>query len=150
MATFTYNQIIGKLKTIALSNPFVSRFGSGEIEQLDTDSSESTAFPICWCVPQTVEIGENALNYKFRIMVMDIDDTSDDHQQEILSDTLMTLIDIVKSFRYAGGSDYSLLEPSYPTATPFSHNLTDYVVGWFADITIETAMPNSPCDIPEE
>lgn len=150
MATFTYNQIIDKLKTIALASPFVSRFGSGEIEQLDTDSSESTAFPMCWCVPQTVEIGENALNYKFRIMVMDIDDTSDDHQQEILSDTLMTLIDIVKSFRYAGGSDYSLLEPAYPTATPFSHNLTDYVVGWFADITIETAMPNSPCDIPQE
>jgi len=149
MATYTYNQIIDTLKGIALANPFIARFGSGEIEQLDTDSSQSTAFPICWCVPQSAEIGENALKYRFRIMVMDIDDTSDGHQQEILSDTLMTLIDVIKSFRYAGGDGYSLDEPPYPTANPFSHNLTDYVVGWYADIAIETAMPNSPCDQPE-
>jgi hypothetical protein len=150
MATYTYNQIINQLKTISLSSPFVKRFGAGEIEQLDTDSSESTAFPICWCVPQNVEIGENSLNYRFRIMVMDIDNTDDAHQQEILSDTLRTLIDIVKSFRYAGGNDYTLVEPPFPSANPFSHNLTDYVVGWYCDINIATDMNNDPCDIPEE
>lgn len=146
--TYTYNQIINELKTIAMANPFVKRFGAGEIEQLDTDSSESTAFPIVWCVPQTVEIGDNALSYRFRIMAMDIDDTSDFHQQEILSDTLRILIDIIKQFRYGSGTNYVLNEPGYPIANPFSHNLTDYVVGWYADIDISTNMPNG-CDEPQ-
>ena len=148
--SYTYNQIVKKLETISMSNPFVKRFGTGEIQQLDTDSPNSTDFPMVWCVPQTVEIGENTLNYKFRVMVFDIDETSDAHQQEILSDTLRTLIDIIKTVRYDSGDDYNLNDSPFPQATPFTHQLVDYVVGWYADLEIITELDNNPCDIPEE
>ncbi len=146
--SYTYNQIVKKLETISLSNPFVKRFGTGEIQQLDTDSPTSTDFPMVWCVPQTVEIGENTLVYKFRVMVFDQDDTTDFHQQEILSDTLRTLIDIIKTFRMDTGTDYTLNDSPFPQATPFTHQLVDYVVGWYCDLDIITDLDNSPCDIP--
>lgn len=147
--SYTYNQIIKKMESIALANPFIKRFGVGEIQALDTQSPTSADFPYCWIVPQEVEIGENALSYKFRVMVFDIDETSDSHQQEILSDTLLTLIDIIKTLRYDSGTDYDLNDYPFPTAVPFTHRLVDYVVGWFADLTIITEMDNSPCDIPD-
>lgn len=142
---YTYNQIIQKLKDISMSNPFVKRFGAGEIQQLDTDSPNSTDFPMVWCVPQGVEIGQNTLNYRFRVMVFDIDAVSDAHQQEILSDTLRTLIDIIKVFRYDSGDDYTLSDNPLG-ATPFTHQLTEYVSGWYADLDIITELDNSPCD----
>ena len=97
---YTYNQILKKLEDISMSNPFIKRWGSGEIQALEMQSLTEVDFPYAWVVPQTVEIGENTLNYKFRFMVFDIDSTSDKYQQEILSDTLRTLIDIIKTFRY--------------------------------------------------
>lgn len=147
--SYTYNQILKKLETISMSNPFVKRFGSGEIQQLDTDAPNETDYPYTWVVPQSVSIGENTLNYKFRVMVFDQDDTDDHNQQEILSDTLRTLIDIIKTFRYDNGQDYNLGAP-IPEAFPFTHRIVDYVVGWYCDLEIETELDNSPCDIPIE
>lgn len=145
---YTYNQILKKLEDISLANPFIKRWGAGEIQALEMQSPTEVDFPYAWAVPQTVEIGENTLSYKFRLMVFDIDSTSDKYQQEILSDTLRTLIDIIKTFRYDGGTDYTLNDSPFPTATPFTHQLVDYVVGWYADIDIITDADNSPCDIP--
>ena len=147
--SYTYNQILKKLETISLSNPFVKRFGSGEIQQLDVVAPNDTDYPYTWVVPQSVSIGENTLNYKFRVMVFDQDDTDDHNQQEILSDTLRTLIDIIKTFRYDNGQDYNLGAP-LPEAFPFTHRIVDYVVGWYCDLEIETELDNSPCDIPIE
>ena len=126
--SYTYNQILKKLETISLSNPFVKRFGSGEIQQLDVVAPNETDYPYTWVVPQSVSIGENTLNYKFRVMVFDQDDTDDHNQQEILSDTLRTLIDIIKTFRYDNGDDYNL-GVQIPEAFPFTHRIVDYAGG---------------------
>lgn len=142
----TYNQIIHQFKTIALANPFIERFGSGEITDVETISSINGLYPFCWIVPQEAIMGDNDFRYKFRVMVFDIDETDDSHQQEILSDTLQTLYDIVKTFKYDGNDDYTV-EGSL-TATPFTQRFSEYVCGWFCDIEVITDANNSPCNLP--
>ncbi len=141
--SLTYNQVIDKLEKIALANPFIKRFGAGEIEQIDTDGPTSPDYPICWVVPQQVEVGENDLIYVFRVLVFDIDDTDDSKQKDILSDTLRTLIDIIKEFRY-DDTDYQLADR--PICLPFSHRFVDYNTGWYADLRLITDMNNANCD----
>jgi hypothetical protein len=139
--SYTYNQIINELKTIALANPFVRRFSSGEITEIDVDGPNSVEYPYCWVTPQGVEIGENTLTYNMRILVFDIDDTDDSKQQELLSDTLQILIDITKNFKY--GLDDTILISGTVTAVPFTHRFVDYNSGWYADIKIITEIDNS-------
>lgn len=142
--TYTYNQIIKLFNDIANANPFVKRFGAGEINDVEVFGPENAEYPYLWIVPQQVTIGESTLNYVFRVMVFDIDDTDDSKQQEILSDTLRTLIDVIKEFRYRLSNDVNI--QGDPVAVPFTHRFVDYNTGWYADMTIVTDANNNPCD----
>lgn len=144
--SFTYNQILKEIETIAMANPFIKRFGSGEISDIETDGPNSELYPMCWVVPQQVEIGDNDMVYLLRILVFDIDDTDDSKQQEILSDTLRTLQDIIKIFRNYNDA-YAL--DGRPTCFPFTHRFVDYNTGWWSDMRITTELANNPCEYPE-
>lgn len=145
--SYTYNQIIKEIETIALANPFIKRFGAGEISDIETDGPTSALYPICWVVPQQTEIGENDMIYTLRVLVFDIDDTDDSKQQEILSDTLQTLTDIIKKFRNYN-DQYTL--DGRPLCMPFTHRFVDYNTGWYTDLRIITEFANNPCEYPEE
>lgn len=142
----TYNQIIKKFNDIADTNPFIKRFGAGQIN--DVEKISNGDFPVLWVVPQSADFGENELTYRFRVMVFDIDESDDAHQQEILSDTLQILIDVKKVFQHDEDYDYTVSETTI--ATPFTERFVDYTTGWFADIDVVTDLNNSPCNIPEE
>jgi hypothetical protein len=143
--SYSYNQIITDLEQVAMANPFINRFGSGDISDIDSIIDNSQNFPICWVVPQTATVGTNTLNYMFRILVFDIDNTDDSHQQDILSDTLRTLIDIIKV--YTNENTEVDIETDN-VCTPFTERFTEYCVGWFCDITIITNLDNNPCNVP--
>ena len=141
-----YNNIIKYFGDIATSHPFINRFGSGDISDIDSISDDYSLFPILWVVPQSVNIGENTLVYKFRFMVFDIDNTDDRHQQEILSDTLSTFLDVVKTFVNIDPE----VDIEYDNeAIPFTERFTDYLVGWYGDLSIITQLDNNPCNIAE-
>jgi len=141
---YSYNQIIHEFETIATNNPFIKRFGAGEITDVEMFSPTSGLFPYLWIVPQGVDIAENTLTYTFRVMVFDIDNTDDSHQRDILSDTLRILIDVIKNFRYITDNDVSI--EGTPTAVPFTHRFVDYCTGWYSDMRIITELDNNPCD----
>ena len=140
----TYNQIVKTFNDIADSNVFIKRFGSGEINDIEVFGPELADYPYLWIVPQQVVIGENTLNYVFRVMSFDIDNTDDSLQQEILSDTLRILIDVIKDFRYRLTDEVNI--QGEPTAVPFTHRFVDYNTGWYADLTIITEIDNNPCE----
>ena len=143
--SITYNNIIKKFSDIAVMNPFISRFGAGQIN--DVEKINDGAFPVLWVVPQSADFDNSTLTYRFRVMVFDIDQSDDSLQQEILSDTLQILIDVKKVFQYDTDYDYTVDETT--SATPFTERFVDYTTGWFADIDVITDLNNNPCNIPE-
>lgn len=153
----TYNNIIKKLDLIAGHHKFIRRFGSGQITEIDAVISDSPLFPMMWAIPQQADVEENTLTYTIRLMVFDINSIDDSKEQEILSDNLQTLTDVLKVLRYGDSTfagidlanelwDYNL---EYPVACqPFTQRFVDYVTGWYADIKIITEFDNSSCDNP--
>lgn len=143
--TITYNQLIARFETLANNHRQIKRFGNGVIEDVNTFGPNSGLFPILWVAPQSVQLTENALIYKMRILVFDIDEENDTLRNELLSDTLLILNDIFQTLKN-GYDDITLI--STATATPFNQRFVDYCTGWFIDVDIETAINNSLCLIP--
>jgi hypothetical protein len=147
MATLSYNQLINVFQSIKDSHPQIKRFGNGVIEDVNTFGPNSGEFPILWVAPQSAELGTNSLIYKMRILVFDIDETDDSIRNEILSDTLLILNDVIQMLKN-DDDRYSVLGAA--TATPFNQRFVDYCSGWFCDVDIETEINNTTCSIPTE
>jgi len=142
----TLNQIIARFDTIANDHYFINRFGFGELSDVDVEGPESADYPLMFVVPQGANFDENTLTYVLRVIIMDIDDMDDSKRDEIMSDTLRTLIDVVKIFKNDDDYEWNIDETT--NAIPFSQRFVDYTTGWYADISIITDLDNNPCSIP--
>lgn len=148
MATNLAN-LIHEFETIATNHAFINRFGNGPIDDVNTTIPNDGKYPVLWVIPQSVTLDDNAIVYNIRVLVFDIDSTDDSLRDQILSDTLMTLNDVVKLFRNGGPSnDYEA--PIAPQAIPFEQEFVDYCVGWYCDLQVVTDGMNSPCDFPNK
>lgn len=148
MATNLAN-LIHEFETIATNHAFINRFGNGPIDDVNVTIPNDGKYPVLWVIPQTVTLDDNAIIYTIRILVFDIDSTDDSLRDQILSDTLMTLNDVVKLFRN-GGSDNEYEAPTAPQAVPFEQEFVDYCLGWYCDLQVVTDGMNSPCDFPNK
>jgi hypothetical protein len=141
----TLNQIISRLNVIANKHYFINRYGFGELSDIDVAGPEDVDYPLMWVVPQGADFDENTLTYVLRVIIMDIDDLDDSKRNEIMSDTLRTLIDVVKQFKTDDDYEWNIDETT--NAIPFSQRFVDYTTGWYADIRIITDLDNNPCSI---
>lgn len=141
--------VIKEFQTIATNHAFINRFGNGPIDDVNVEIPNDGKYPVLWVIPQSVLLDNNSIIYNIRILVFDIDSTDDSLRDQILSDTLMTLNDVVKLFRNGGPSnDYEV--PQIPQALPFEQEFVDYCVGWYCDLQIATDGMNSNCDFPQK
>jgi hypothetical protein len=139
----TYNQILTTFEDIQIANPFLKRFGYGDITQMDAILPESIEYPYMWCVPQVMDIDDHTITYRFRVLIFDQDSTDDSHQREILSDTLRTCQDVINVFRSTTQDQVQVDTPIQ--CLPFTERFVDYVAGWYFDINIIATAP-SECD----
>lgn len=145
MATLTYNQLIQVFDDIATSHAQIQRSGNGVIEDVNTFAPDSGKFPILWVAPQQAELGNNSLIYKMRVLVFDIEKTDDSIRNEILSDCLLILNDVIQ-FLKNDDDRYSVVNS--PIAIPFNQRFVDYCSGWYCDVDIEAEINNTTCQIP--
>lgn len=143
------SNLIQEFNTIATNHAFINRFGNGPIDNVNEIIPNSGKYPVLWIIPQGVILDDNAITYNIRILVFDIDSSDDSLRDTILSDTLMTLNDVVKLFRNGGSSNEYEIQQA-PQAIPFEQEFVDYCVGWYADLSIVTDGMNSPCDFPNK
>jgi len=143
--TLTYNQLLTVFNNIGNDHLQIKRVGNGMIEDVNTFSPKDVNFPIMWVTPQSAQLGRNSLLYTFRVLVFDIDDEDDDHRNEILSDTLSILNDIIVQLN---NDDDDYYVSNTPTAIPFTQRFVDYCSGWYADVEIEVAIMNARCQVP--
>lgn len=149
MAQITYNKLLKVFSDIATSHYQIKRFGSGSIDNVNAFTPESGEFPILWVIPQGVKLGDNSLVYTMRVLSFDIDSTSDSYVDEIYSDTLLILNDVLKLLKEES-EDYTIINE--PEAVPFNQRFIDYCVGWYCDFEIETATfnGNPECFVPKQ
>lgn len=139
----TYNTILKTFEDIATNHRQINNFGTGALEEVNTFSNESK-FPILWVIPQRVQLGGNSMIYTVRVLVFDISETDDSLDDEIYSDTVLILNDvmfILNTQDFWNGDEASVINT--PTAISFRQKFTDYCVGWYADFDIEVPTFNN-------
>ena len=141
----TYNQIYDKIKTIATSHRQINAFGEGD--QWEIATSGTTNYPMFWAVTQGSEVKKGEIGYKFEFIIMDLVQTGEANERDVLSDTHQTLTDVLSKLKWGNFDDIDIKQDSFST-TSFTEKFDDMVSGWTCNVTIWTNFNWNSCIIP--
>lgn len=143
----TYNQVLEKLEGIINANPLFKTITKGDIWEVD---NTTITYPQIHIVSEGVDFSTYELTYRFRLFIMDLVKKDESNEQEVLSDTLQMLQDIIAKLINADDVDdrdqYRLSRSI--TAEDFTERFNDEVAGWTAGISISVDYTASECDVP--
>ena len=164
----TYNNIINTLKNVGNIHEQINTTTTGDIH--DIDLSKNTLFPLMHITPVNVGTTRSTLNYEFQIFVMDLVSQDLDwtenaiqsaaflnNEQEVLSSTLQTSIDIVSIFRNSVfQSSQQINDINAPilfsegeiSFDPFTERFDNALTGWVFNIVINVENSFQTCNIP--
>tara|TARA_R110000751_G_scaffold55897_3_gene119766 strand:- start:265 stop:804 length:540 start_codon:yes stop_codon:yes gene_type:complete len=164
----TYNNVINTLKNIGDAHAQITTTSTGDIWQVDL--SKNTLFPLMHINPVNVAAGHSQLNYTFQIFVMDLVSQDENwtqtnfqsaaflnNEQEVLSATLQTAVDIVSIFRNSiQQSTFNVDNINHPvyftdegtTFDPFAERFDNLLTGWVFNLQVQVENTFQTCDIP--
>ena len=93
----TYNNVIESLLCLAYKHKFVEQVDSGDIWQVDLE--KNTTYPYFHLVPESATAQDATMTYNFQLIIMDLVEPGLSNEQQVQSDTLQILVDIVSAFR---------------------------------------------------
>ena len=148
----TVNQLISVFKDISIRHYQINGFGIGD--NWENGASEEKMHPVLWINPTTANMPESENGYKtfeidFEVRVFDLVGKNEGNENEVLSDCIDILKDIIAEFKghpYYTNSQLNIVDDISFEA--FTEDLDEEVSGWSCDITLMTPILNSFCGIP--
>jgi hypothetical protein len=147
----TYNQIVDELNQIATDHKQINYFGSGELWEVNGDPKNPGVYPQLWMTPVSASLGPQTITYTVRLLCFDLVNKGENNENDVLSDTLQILSDVVRIFRFrASNDDYEEYSIAFdPFMEPFTERFADDVSGWSGTVQIEAGLFSNDCNIPE-
>ena len=139
----TLNQLIAKLQSIATSHAQINDFFFGDIADLGTE--KPMQYPVLFADISPSNFNYKVISLNFQLMVMDIVKKDLSNENDVMSDTLQILEDVIIELR--NPSEVFLIQDSI-TLTPFMDSQGDEVAGWTANLTINVPSTYNSCAIP--
>ena len=139
----TLNQLIGKLQTIATNHEQINSFFFGDIADLGTE--KPMQYPVLFADVAPSNFAYKVIGLNLQIMVMDIVKKDLSNENDVISDTLQIIEDVIIELR--NPSEIFLIQDSI-NLTPFSDSQGDEVSGWTANITINIPSTYNSCAVP--
>ena len=148
----TLGQVQTALEAIATNHRQINSYGSGELYDIVT--SGDTAYPLMYTMLENSTIGSRVESLVFTILVMDIVKGGRVNEDEVASDMLEIVKDIIAQLQH----------PSYTwefdeqnvTIEPFTERFTDSVTGYSFKVTLllpfafdRCVIPYTPTSIPD-
>jgi hypothetical protein len=160
-----YKTIINDFATIAEKHKQINSFGTGDLTQLiyltqDKEGQDNTTaylsptYPLLYVVPGPVARDTGSMSYSFSVIVMDLMSTKDYNiENQLLSDTLQIIDDILAQFKYSVDPNTGLYQNKYDvniplSFTPFTERFDDFLVGWTMDLSVIVDVPINRCIAP--
>ena len=152
----TYNNVIDTIKCVGEGHLQIKAVTTGDI--WDIDLNKNTLFPLLHINIINVNASKGQLQHNFQLVVADIVEPNEaENEQEVLSDTLSIMLDIVSIFRN-GETLYhynaeNAEQPRYWTADdftlePFTERFDNTLSGWTLNLPIVIEFPYDTCNIP--
>ena len=150
----TVNQLITVFKDAANRHYQINGFGYGD--NWEVGASEAKMHPVLWINPvsATMAESENNIGYKtfeidFEIRVFDLVDKDESNEDEVLSDSVDILKDIITEFKghpYYTNSKLNIVNDI--EFEPFTEEFDEEVTGWVCEISFKTPLINTWCGLP--
>ena len=148
----TVNQLISVFKDIATRHYQINGFGIGETPEIGAD--KAYMHPVLWINPTEATMPAGDFGYKtfqinFDVRVFDLVNKDESNENEVLSDTIDILKDIIIEFKghpYYTNSQLDIIDDiNFESYTEFTD---EEVSGWLCEITMRTPILTSFCGIP--
>ena len=146
----TLNQVISQITTLAAAHSQIAASGVGDFAEWQ---AEERNYPLLWVFHETTNVGNRELVYSIRLICADRvitgeeGEDTDGMEQEVLSDTLLILLDFLAYFQQQHSQTYTVV----PSATidPFTERFNDRVAGNSMVIQIRQPFTWDACQIPQ-
>lgn len=145
----TLNQIIKTLEIFAYNHEQIHSFGTGFKTDLNSNLENNLNLSILFSEYRGIALNSNTQTYNFRIYSLDAKQKDNYNSRDILSDTAQILTDLRKWLIYnteQNNIQWSLTSTN--NLVPVNNFTNDWLVGWYMDINISTALIESDCDVP--
>tara|TARA_R110001632_G_scaffold198194_1_gene320516 strand:- start:62 stop:667 length:606 start_codon:yes stop_codon:yes gene_type:complete len=147
----SYNNVIDALKCVALSHGMVNNVSSGTVDEVDI--SANSVYPLIHIVPGNVTAGVQQLTFEFNILAMDLVKVDESNEQQVLSDTLQILIDIIAQYKNGlmlgvqqNEGIYGQSDDKDFTLEPFTERFDNVVSGFNCSFSITVPGTYFACD----
>ena len=95
----SYNQVIKQLNDFATAHKQIQSFGVGQLwEVVQHDQLTNFNYPLMWVLDQAATMGDGDFTWNFQVIVMDIVRKDESNENEVKSDCVQILIDLVAYF----------------------------------------------------
>ena len=137
-------------RNIGASHNQINTTTIGDIFEVDL---VETTYPLFHVSTSTTNFAQHTITYNFQLIVMDLVSKDESNEDDVLSDTLETIGDIISIVKNQTGT-FELI-PHFETEVglspsvacePFTERFDNEVSGWTANISIEVAFDASQCE----
>lgn len=144
----TYNKIIDSFNAFCEQHKQINTFYSGQTWNFQTLTN---VYPAVIMLPTTGNINNGQMVLSFNLFVADILNDDRTNLDDIYSDTLQIVGDIVSYFKdmYDEDDIHFYLDETNVPIEPFEEEFDDVLAGWMASINISFPYSGSICAIPK-
>ena len=151
----SYNNVIDTLKCVGEQHLNINTVTSGDLWELDLE--KNTLFPLFHINPVNVTVGMNTRTFNFQLFVMDLVEPDESNEQEVLSDCLEIMNDIIAIYKHgeilygydaAAGEEQRYFIDNDFTIEPFTEEYDNAVTGWVMSFSITVENELNSCNIP--
>ncbi len=143
----TIKQINKHLNTFADNHQQIHSYGFGDLWEIA--SSGTINYPLMWVEPLGSTVRKGEIEYRFRILIMDLVQKGEGDETDVLSDTHRIGVDIATEIRQGGlGHSYEWELFGDVTMEDFTERFDEEVTGWGLGVTIKTEWDYNRCSIP--
>ena len=140
----TLNKIVKSLNDISTNHLQINSFVYGEVEDIAT--SGTTIYPLMFVDPLPASSVGKVLRMGFSVAVMDLVHKGNTNIQEVESDVLLIMTDIIALLQDA---EYEFnLDASNIRITQFRERFADEVTGWQMELTFNIPFGTDRCAVP--
>lgn len=95
----SYNQVIKQLEDFTSAHKQLKTFGNGNLwEVVQHNQLTNFDYPLLWVNDQPASMGSGDFTWNFQVLVMDIVRKDESNENEVKSDCVQILIDLVSYF----------------------------------------------------
>ena len=146
----TLNQIVSQITNLAAAHNQIAESGVGDFAEWQ---AKERSYPILWVFHESTSVNQMEIAFSIRLICADRvivgeeGDNTEGHEQEVISDTLLVLLDFLAYFQQNHSQPYNVVTSA--TIDPFTERLNDRLAGNSVTIQIRQPFDWNKCQIPQ-